>query len=116
MRTCARSETSHSRTAAWAHLAGYLHRVRDHLRDQQFGAVGQTGQSPFPQHVPGVEAGAWHRAGKRAEFEEAPERPLVGRAVFLMGRERRYPYRSFSRAGTGIAVSQRGPCPGAVPA
>src|SRR5208283_4662267 len=79
---------------------------------QEFGAVGETGQSPFPQHVPGMKAGARHRASKRAEFEEAVERPLSHGAAFLASSKRRNPHRGTSRAGTGIAVNSRGRVPG----
>src|SRR5271166_7088959 len=59
-----------------------------------------------------MKAGARHRASKRAEFEEAVERPLSDGAAFLASSERRNPHRGTSRAGTGIAVNSRDRLPG----
>jgi hypothetical protein len=57
-----------------------------------------------------MKAGARHRARKRAEFEEALERPLIHGPAFLVSSERRNPHRSTSRAAIGIAVNQRYHC------
>jgi hypothetical protein len=47
------------------HSPGRLHAIGNKLGDEQLGRIDINREHPFPEHLPGVQARAGHRSGKR---------------------------------------------------